>query len=407
MGYKNFRREYEIKMIWKRLGNLNLRNIFIALSPIIYIISYLIPKKSKRICFGEWFGRSHVDSPYFIYKKFSVDQAYESFWITKTEAEYIKLNVEHRCVYAYSLIGIWYQITAKNFISSVSSRDFAAFCLTPKANYIQLCHGMPIKGGAYEKYSKFQKVRKYVRDRSVDNYSYVGSAAQFFDEVITKQYNISPDRLIRVPLARCDELVISKSKESEIKERFKVSSDKVVVSYLPTHRDEGRTADVIAVALFKIDLALKLNSNLRRKIEFIVSPHHYDREHIKRLKDLQFVKVNNGHASTLELLSITDLFIGDYSGVIYDFSYLDRPAICYCPDFKRYTQVNRSLYYKLSDIYKLVIDDEEQLIEAIKQFSVNEKKKDKALVPVKIFPQNHMPGNLTDIAYDTIRKLIQ
>ncbi len=394
-----------MKVILKKLGNIDLKIIFITLSPLIYLISFLMPKKSKRICFGEWFGRSHVDSPYFIYTKFSEDKEYESLWITKTKAEYTRLNVEHQCFYAYSLQGIWYQITAKNFISSVSSRDFAAFCVTPKANYIQLGHGLPIKRGAYEKYSKFQKIRKYIRDRSTDRYSYVGSAAEIFDEFTMNQYSISRHRLIRLPLARCDQLVNAKSKASEIKERLNIESNKLVVSYLPTHRDEGKTADVITKALIKIDLALTLDPNLRKKIEFIVSPHHYDRKNIERISTLQFVRANNGCVSTLELLSITDLFVGDYSGVIYDFSYLDRPAICFCPDFGGYTEINRGLYYNLSDIYNIIVYNEEELIGEIHKFSEN--KNNENLVPVKILPPNHVPGSLTDIACETLRKYVQ
>lgn len=69
---------------------------------------------------------------------------------------------------------------------------------------------------------------------------------------------------------------------------------------------------------------------------------------------------------------ITDVLISDYSSVIWDYSILERPIICFAYDYDKYMS-KRGTYEDLNKIfYKGVTKTQEELIDRIKNMNVTE-----------------------------------
>lgn len=68
-----------------------------------------------------------------------------------------------------------------------------------------------------------------------------------------------------------------------------------------------------------------------------------------------------------ELLLLADLMVSDYSSCLFDYLLTGKPAFCYAPDRQEY-ELQRGLYYPLSDTPMPIAENNAQLIDAIHNF---------------------------------------
>lgn len=67
---------------------------------------------------------------------------------------------------------------------------------------------------------------------------------------------------------------------------------------------------------------------------------------------------------------IADILISDYSSVVWDYSILERPVLCFAYDYDTYVS-KRGTYEDLNKIfYKGIIKTQEELIDRIKKMQV-------------------------------------
>ena len=57
---------------------------------------------------------------------------------------------------------------------------------------------------------------------------------------------------------------------------------------------------------------------------------------LDKIYSMKNVNLIDFEAPLNHLFSVADLFIGDYSGVCYDFIFFKKPMIAYVPDFSDY-----------------------------------------------------------------------
>ena len=65
---------------------------------------------------------------------------------------------------------------------------------------------------------------------------------------------------------------------------------------------------------------------------------------------------------------VTDVLISDYSGILFDYSILERPIICYAYDYDKYNRIRGSYI----DIRKelVSVSNEDELVNSIKNMDV-------------------------------------
>lgn len=69
-----------------------------------------------------------------------------------------------------------------------------------------------------------------------------------------------------------------------------------------------------------------------------------------------------------ELLFVSDFLITDYSSLMFDFSYSNKPCFLYVPDLEEYIQKDRSLYFDITKLPFPKCSDNGTLISSIENF---------------------------------------
>lgn len=314
-----------------------------------YSFGLFFPKNRRIILFSEWFGKSHVDSPWYLFEYAVRQEDYKCFWITKSHEEYAQLSNEYpNILFAYSLKAIWLQCIAWTLVSSVSARDFFWPALLRRKNYIQLCHGMPFKTSYGQRYTRLVRVKNAIRRLTIDNYSWIGSSGPKFDKIIAEQYFKREEEILRMPNIRC-------TRFNECSAALKSNTDENIrLIYMPTHRDEGKSFEKVKKNVE--DIANILSHNV--KYIFYVKLHHYD---VKFIEEIRGIKGVNIVYNDVEVFPVCDVFIGDYSGVVWDSFQLDQYRIAYIPDKEVYLDKHRDLYFEHEDIYDAVAFSPDEL----------------------------------------------
>ena len=126
---------------------------------------------------------------------------------------------------------------------------------------------------------------------------------------------------------------------------------KITIGYFPTWRADGIELfkDVKELSILKKldDFLDKMNSLLLIKkhmnSEKRDNNRHYNIEIEKTAKyinNLKNIKNVNFEFDLNSLLDNCDVLVSDYSGVIFDYLYLDRPIIIYAPDYEDFIKYN-------------------------------------------------------------------
>ena len=369
----------------------------LLISPVVFL-SLFIPRNKNKFSFGDWFGKKNSDSSFYIFKEAAKDNRFKVAWITKSDKIYKDLiNQNYICYKANSFKGILHQLSSFTFVSTVNSFDFYPPALFGKKNYIQLGHGMPFKQYFKKKLTKFQKFRFYLRSKTIENYSYYASNSEVFNNIAKFQYNVDDSKILEIPPARFD--FFFNTSKIDILRELELDENKVYIVYLPTHRNEGKSIDVIIDNLKLLDNILV---ELKLEYKVLFKPHFYDINKFKN-HDFNYEKIMfNPHWNSDELMLVSDLFIGDYSGVIFDYFNLNKFEIGLCTDYKNYVINHRDLYFNLDDIYQNLAMNGQDLKMLLSKFENNCLKKTDS----KFVWQNNSKLSLSEIAWKKIFKTV-
>jgi CDP-glycerol glycerophosphotransferase (TagB/SpsB family) len=333
---------------------------------IVYVFSFVIPRYKNRYSFGEWFGLEYKDNSMYLYEHARLDSDADSAWITKSERIIKELSRSGKKVYHEdSIQGIWFQLTSKYFISSVSSRDFNFFTIGFGAKLIQLGHGPPIKTQQLS-FTRYVKVKRYIRQKTIDNIYMALSELPVFDDLLLRQYSLRPSQVIRSPTPRSDQfknaLANKGDDRSAVRSLYNIGKGDLCIIYMPTHRDEGGANNTI-VNNINVIIAIinKINATSCVKLRCMVKLHFYDRHKIKHIPDNKYITVLSMDVSIPEIFLASDIFVGDYSGVAYDYMYFKKPMIGFVPDYEVYRAKNRGLHIDLNEIYGELVFNESEL----------------------------------------------
>lgn len=311
----------------------------------IYLIASIIPRKKTRLIFSSWYGRKYDDSTKYLFEEAQKRAGYDPYFLVKDR--YLLSATNPRILYTYSLKGMWVQLTAKFFFCTVNAFDFFAPLIGINGELVQVCHGMPIKRGFEEKFGQFSRLKNAIRRRTIDRYSYIISAHSFFNDILQKQWRVEREQIIVLPMPRCDALF-------DRRNRFDpdwLADDEKLVLYAPTHRNEGKSIDTILRNCQIIsDFYRNINKMNPRYIPAL-KLHYYDQHFSEYIETMTGIRVISPEEESNRILCRTDLLISDYSGIVYDFAYLNRPIICFASDYDYYIKNSRGMYFELEQIY--------------------------------------------------------
>ncbi len=165
------------------------------------------------------------------------------------------------------------------------------------------------------------------------NYDYAFTSSKDSIKAMSQVFNISEDKIVVNLLPRVDLLrnkKYLKEKKNEIIDIYPEISKKKNILYIPTFRKDEKLMEekinelINAIDYKKYNLIIKLHPNSKINID-----------------DSRVVTDNN--FSSMEMLSVADYVISDYSSIIYEAMVLEKPVYFYAFDLDQY-EIKRGLF---------------------------------------------------------------
>jgi CDP-glycerol glycerophosphotransferase len=323
---------------------------------LLFIILRTIPKDNNLLVFGDRAGRRLADNSRYLF--LYLNKNYNNFncvWITKDAQtlEYLRRN-NYKVYYSNSLIGIYYCLRAKFHIYNFLEDDIHKF-ITLFSNSILLWHGvLPKKLNVID--IQTSVLSKYLNKKMCKFFTYPNEelSKNILDRFPVNKYQLLVSNLPRNLIFRETSLnnmnyFRTKNEINFIKSIKK--QKKNIFGYFPTWRSDGLELfrDLINFEQLKnIDktlensnslLLIKRHMNSDKKDKNILYNKNIENifKYMESLKNFRFIDYDFDLNS---VLTLCDVLISDYSGVIFDFLYQDKPIITYAPDYKIFKEKN-------------------------------------------------------------------
>lgn len=245
-----------------------------------------------------------------------------------------------------------------------------ALKLRKETELIQLWHAM----GAFKTVGYCRTGENTV---SLTHRNYTGAivSSESIRDDYAKSFGISIDKVQALGVPRTD-IFFDKSYEKNIKkklyDKYPILKKKKVILFAPTFRGSGQNS-----AHYNFDWIdfKKLKDNFSKDYVCIIKLHPF----IKNRADYDFSNDEfyldlTSEREINDLLFITDVLITDYSSVIFEYSFFERPVVFFVPDLEDYRN-SRDFYYPLDNYtYGDVCESFDALIKSIKKGRVDKKK---------------------------------
>ncbi len=222
-----------------------------------------------------------------------------------------------------------YLMTSKVIVTDDYVRYMRVIKLREGQKLIQIWHAC----GAFKKFGLDapSQLTREEEKATHSQYSAVAVTSEKCRESYAGAFGISKEICLPLGLPRTDNLIKSAPEMREsILKKYPDFKNKIIYLYCPTFREEdGKRIEYNP----GIDWE-KLSNSMHENEVFIIRRHPLMDYRFENGEHPNILDLSND--STLELTSVSDVIITDYSSVIYDAVILDVPAVFYCPDFKEY-----------------------------------------------------------------------
>lgn len=346
---------------------------------IAYRLVYkFIPVNDKTVIFISFHGRGYSDNPKAIYEEMIKDRRFKDFtfiWAIKNHKQKNIDIPDAKVIEYFSLPYFYYMSKAKYWIFNCKMPTYIA----KKKNqiYLQTWHGTPLKRLAHDIdvndnttfYRSGMSYNKMVEtyDIDVERYNYMISPNKFCTEVFQTSFRINRERLIETGYPRNDFITNATNEDIlNIKKKYNIPTDKKIILYAPTWRDNSYIASGYT-------FELEANFHKWQEVfgeEYIVvfKPHYLIVNKFADDRSLDgFLYSIDATAEINELYVISDFLITDYSSVFFDYAVLNRPIYFYMYDLDSYREELRGFYLDIyTELPGNIYEDETTMLNDIK-----------------------------------------
>lgn len=339
---------------------------------LIKVLRQCVKTDEKLIVFASFGGRKFDDSPRAIYERMVEDPRFEGFDLVWAFIDPDKFEIGRGTKIRIDTIR-YFSTLLKARVWVTNSTMTRGLHFTGKHTFVlNTWHGTPIKrmGQDIKEGNLAFKTKRRKKARSLKvtpSTSVIRLAQGQFDvDVFSNAFRVSPSSFRITGLPRNDFLMEegSQAKLELYKRKIQCPQNKKVILYAPTFREYEK--DSSGAPMFSMPLDLNL---WRRELgsEYVLLIRaHYEVARRLNLKDDDFVHDVSSYESLTDLMLASDILVSDYSSIMFDYSILGRPIICYCYDYERYNET-RGLYFDPREELSCEgINSEQDLIDVIK-----------------------------------------
>lgn len=330
----------------------------------------------KLVYFQTFAGRGYSDSPKAIYEYMKSTPEYSEYsfvWCFKNPEKYMYLRDERTEVVKFNSKADNIALrTAKYWIANYRMLDHQQ----PRKNqvYVQCWHGTPLKRLGYDleasdnSMNSIKEIREKYRT-DAEKFSYIISPSPFCTEKFGTAWNLvatsQTNKIIEEGYPRNDRLINSTDRErSELRNKLGVDGKRVIL-YAPTWRDNQHTSGTGYTYRTEVDFD-KLRKELGDDYVILFRAHYLVANSFDFDKYKGFVVDVSDYNDINELYIAADMLITDYSSVFFDYANLHKPMIFYMYDLEQYANELRGFYITLDELPGPIVQDEDKLIEEIR-----------------------------------------
>ena len=342
-----------------------------AAAPFLYALSFIIPRDKNRIVFGAWRGQLYSDnSKYFMLYVLEHTNMHVT-WIGEPKIE--ALLPKHKNLHFAvkdSPHAIWSLLRAKTWVFCWGLFfDLTSYPLRGRALVINLWHGIPVKYVGRKSFngrthrqrdtflgSIYSSLMKFGGD-----WGYLATASDLMTALLADGIPrvFHANKIIKCGTPRIDFLINNAHNNhliANLREKYAkllgFAPSKRIVTYLPTHRNDGD----FAWAFFNLEKQTqqKLKDLLDKHNAILIEKHHYlTLQNFPNVEPslcaISIPAKDQSKIDIQEFLLITDILICDYSSVYLDFIFLGRPIIHFAYDYKHYLELDSGMAFPLED----------------------------------------------------------
>lgn len=343
------------------------RFYFPTMKKLYKLYQWLLPIEKERIVFESGVGKQYSDSPKYIYQEMLKENLdYEYIWFYNGKEKIPgnpKIIKRLSPKYYYYLATSKFWINNQNFPFYITKRN--------KQVYLQTWHGTPLKKMLHDVGVFAGKDAGYI-DRvtqSTSQWDYLISPSHYASEKFRSAFRFKKD-ILEVGYPRNDIFYLSDDEKAEltrkVKENLKIPTDKKIILYAPTFRDDQTNKKNKYQFQLELDLQ-ELYEKLSDDYVLLIRMHVVISNKIKIPKIYnQFIKNVSTYSDIQELYLISDICITDYSSVMFDFANSKKPLLFYAYDLELYRDTLRGFYMDyVNEIPGPILRTTEEIIDAV------------------------------------------
>lgn len=346
----------------------------VVLNSIFALVSLFIKRDDNLWVVGGWFGQRFADNSMYLFNYVNECTGDRAVWITRNRS--LKRTLSDLGIRAYlpwSLSGIFISLKARYHIIDQVIYDINPFT-SFGATKVQLWHGIPMKKiGKYIAHSStpmaimkdfilrnklIERIRRGCIPGNWHNDSiHLLVTSEFVKEIMCFAFGTSESKTISANYPRNEILTNNKFQRftdsipginSLLDVLRELSSDNTIIGYFPTFRDSGKDSFLGIKGTSEFNEFVSFLKS--RKMVMLTKLHYAVNITGSRVKKGDFFR-NEYEAFIIipdemdlnAFLTHVDLLITDYSGVMFDYLWLDRPVIFYPYDLSDYSNLERGL----------------------------------------------------------------
>ena len=374
-----------IRYILIQLSKKN-KNFRILLRKILYLknsLKYSLYKyrkvDDKLILFESFNGRNYSDSPKALYeymlrsKKF---KDYRFVWCFENPEDKKMFFHNSRTILVKHKSNDYYKYFAISKYWIVNSLVLEFISKKKEQVYIQTWHGTPLKKLRYDIKLEGNVLNstdeiKSRNDRDVKRIDYFLSPSRFATLAFTSAFNLNglnKENIIIESGYPRNEALFKDNNILKIKESLGLPSDKKVILYAPTFRDNQHTSGVGYTYKLGIDFK-RLQSLFSDEYVILFRTHYFISNNFSFNEYKDFIYNVSGYDDVNDLYLISDILITDYSSVFFDYANLKRPMLFYMYDLDLYKNKLRDFYIDINELPGPIVENMDDLISELKSIN--------------------------------------
>ncbi|MFD2830963.1 bifunctional glycosyltransferase/CDP-glycerol:glycerophosphate glycerophosphotransferase [Corticicoccus populi] len=324
--------------------------------------------KNNLVVFESFQGKSYSDSPKYIYQyMLKNDKNYEYVWVKNND---FHIPGRPKTVKRASLKYYYYIARAKYIVSNVRMPN--NYIKRSDQVFLQTWHGTPLKrlaGDMEDVHMPGTNSARYKRNfnRETSKWDYLIAPNQYSADIFKRAFWFD-NTMLNTGYPRNDVLTNNNDVNliNSLKKQMNLPSDKKVILYAPTWRDD----EFYKVGKYRFTLQLdlqRMKEELGDDYIILLRMHYVVSSNIDLTGLEDFAYDFSSYNDISELYLVSDILITDYSSVFFDYANLKRPILFYTYDIEKYQGQLRGFYIDMAkELPGPLLSTNDEVLDSIK-----------------------------------------